>query len=66
MKKMECDVVIAGCGVAGLFSALHLPKNQKIIMLKKRYMIQQMLVIISFLMKKPCYKMNQERNKITK
>ena len=35
MKKMECDVVIAGCGVAGLFSALHLPKNQKIIMLSK-------------------------------
>ena len=29
------DTVIAGCGVAGLFTALHLPEEQKILMLSK-------------------------------
>ena len=35
--KMEycCDTVIAGCGVGGLFTALHLPKDQKILMICK-------------------------------
>lgn len=32
---MKTDIVIAGCGVAGLFCALNLPKNKKIIMLTK-------------------------------
>lgn len=32
---MECDVVIAGCGVAGLYAALNLPKSTRVIMLSK-------------------------------
>lgn len=35
MKKMYCDVVIVGCGVAGLYAALQLPRDKKIIMLSK-------------------------------
>ena len=35
MKDMYCDVVIAGCGVAGLYTALHLPQDKKIIMICK-------------------------------
>lgn len=33
--EMKVDTVIAGCGVAGLFTALHLPRDQKILMLSK-------------------------------
>lgn len=29
------DVVIVGCGVAGLYAALHLPRNKRIVMLSK-------------------------------
>ena len=32
---MQCDVVIAGCGVAGLYAALNLPKSTRVIMLSK-------------------------------
>ena len=32
---MTCDVVIAGCGVAGLYAALNLPETANIIMLSK-------------------------------
>ena len=32
---MECDVVIAGCGVAGLYAALNLPTSTRVIMLSK-------------------------------
>lgn len=35
MKELNCDVVIVGCGVAGLYSALKLPQDKKIIMLCK-------------------------------
>lgn len=35
MKNLYCDVVIAGCGVAGLFTALHLGMDKKILMLSK-------------------------------
>ena len=35
MKKIFCDVIIAGCGVAGLYTALQLPKDKKILMLSK-------------------------------
>ena len=37
MKKMEIhtDVVIVGCGVAGLYSALKLPKDRQIVILTK-------------------------------
>lgn len=34
-RTLYCDVVIAGCGVAGLYTALHLPENMKVIMLSK-------------------------------
>lgn len=35
MKNLYYDVVIAGCGVAGLYTALHLPKDKKVLMLSK-------------------------------
>ncbi|MGI6755688.1 MAG: L-aspartate oxidase [Atopobiaceae bacterium] len=35
MKKLQCDVVIVGCGAAGLYTALKLPRNYSIIMLAK-------------------------------
>ncbi len=34
-KELYCDVVIAGCGVSGLYTALHLPAEWKVIMLSK-------------------------------
>lgn len=34
-KKVYCDVVIVGCGVAGLYTALSLPREKKILMLSK-------------------------------
>ena len=33
--KLNADVVIVGSGVAGLFSALNLPEEQKIILITK-------------------------------
>ena len=35
MKNCYYDVVIAGCGVAGLYTALKLPREKKILMLSK-------------------------------
>lgn len=35
MMNLYYDVVIAGCGVGGLFTALHLPRELKILMLSK-------------------------------
>ncbi len=35
MKKIDTDVVIVGCGVAGLYCALNLPRDKKILMLTK-------------------------------
>lgn len=35
MKNLYCDVVIAGTGVAGLYTALNLPESTKIIMICK-------------------------------
>lgn len=35
MKNLYYDVVIAGCGVAGLYTALHLASDKKILMLSK-------------------------------
>lgn len=35
MENLEFDVVIAGCGVAGLYTALHLGVDKKILMLSK-------------------------------
>ena len=34
-RKLYYDVVIAGCGVAGLYTALSLPHDRKILMLSK-------------------------------
>ena len=34
-RELHVDTVIAGCGVAGLFTALHLPADQKILMICK-------------------------------
>lgn len=35
IKKLEYDVVIAGVGVGGLYTALHLPENKRILMICK-------------------------------
>ena len=35
MKHVKADVVIVGTGVSGLFAALHLPKDKKILMITK-------------------------------
>ena len=35
MKNLYYDVVIAGCGVAGLYAALNLPEEMNILMLSK-------------------------------
>lgn len=35
MRDLYYDTVIAGCGVGGLYTALHLPSDQKILMLSK-------------------------------
>ncbi len=34
-RDLYCDVVIAGCGVAGLYTALHLPRDKRVLMLSK-------------------------------
>ena len=34
-ENMRCDVVIAGCGVAGLYAALNLPESASVVMLSK-------------------------------
>lgn len=38
MKRLEYDAVIAGVGVSGLFTALHLPSDMKILMITKEDM----------------------------
>lgn len=35
-NNMKTDVIIVGCGVAGLYCALNLPKNKKIIIITKK------------------------------
>ncbi len=34
-RNMDCDVLIAGCGVAGLYAALNLPATTRVVMLSK-------------------------------
>ena len=34
-RDLSCDVVIAGCGVAGLYAALNLPRTLSVVMLSK-------------------------------
>ena len=35
VKEIHADTVIVGTGAAGLFSALHLPREQEIVMITK-------------------------------
>ena len=35
MKKLQCDVVVVGCGIAGLYAALKLPRTCKVILIAK-------------------------------
>ena len=35
-RRITCDVVIVGCGVAGLYAALNLPRSLKVVLLSKR------------------------------
>lgn len=35
MNKMKTDVLIVGCGVAGLYAALHLPRNKQVLLITK-------------------------------
>ena len=35
MKREKTDIVIVGTGVAGLFAALHLPREKQVLMLTK-------------------------------
>lgn len=35
IKNIYCDAVVVGCGVAGLYTALNLPEDSRIIMLSK-------------------------------
>ena len=37
-KHIYCDVVIAGCGAAGLYTALNLPKDLHVLMICKEDM----------------------------
>ena len=35
MRELHYDVVIVGCGVSGLYTALNLPEDKRILMLSK-------------------------------
>ena len=35
MEKLEADIVIVGTGASGLFAALHVPSDKKVLMLTK-------------------------------
>ncbi len=35
MKKLQCDVVVVGCGISGLYAALKLPRSCKVILIAK-------------------------------
>lgn len=37
-RELNCDVVIAGCGVGGLFTALNLPSHRKVVLICKEDM----------------------------
>ncbi len=37
-RELNCDVVIAGCGVSGLFTALNLPSHLKVVLICKEDM----------------------------
>lgn len=34
-KKLQCDVVVVGCGISGLYAALKLPRDCKVILIAK-------------------------------
>ncbi|MDO4797329.1 MAG: L-aspartate oxidase [Coriobacteriales bacterium] len=35
MKKLQCDVVVVGCGISGLYAALKLPRSCQVILIAK-------------------------------
>lgn len=35
MKKLQCDVVVVGCGISGLYAALKLPRTLQVILIAK-------------------------------
>ncbi|MDO4807955.1 MAG: L-aspartate oxidase [Coriobacteriales bacterium] len=35
MRKLQCDVVVVGCGIAGLYAALKLPRSCDVILIAK-------------------------------
>ena len=35
MKKLQCDVVVVGCGISGLYAALKLPRTCEVILIAK-------------------------------
>ena len=35
MRKLQCDVVVVGCGIAGLYAALKLPRSCQVILIAK-------------------------------
>ena len=35
MEKLDADIVIVGTGASGLFAALHVPNDKKVLMLTK-------------------------------
>lgn len=38
MKSYRTDIVIAGCGVAGLYCALNIPKDKNVLIITKSKM----------------------------
>lgn len=35
MKKLQCDVVVVGCGISGLYAALKLPRTCEVVLIAK-------------------------------
>jgi L-aspartate oxidase len=35
MKKLQCDVVVVGAGISGLYAALKLPRSLNVILIAK-------------------------------
>lgn len=35
MRKLQCDVVVVGCGIAGLYAALKLPRSCNVVLIAK-------------------------------
>jgi len=44
---MKYDVIIVGAGIAGLFAAIHLPKDKKVLIINK----EKLLSVTVFMLK---------------